>query len=126
MAGINWGAILNAVKTVTTNPAPEEIPGIAPTPEDSKGSDNADHHPEVIEETSTGQDDIKEVTEDPDDNADDAMDDLSIEELISLFQNFKQLDEGTRTHLMDYMKRLEKTNPAKVTEFKKQLHSAKK
>merc|ERR1719219_2532117 len=42
------------------------------------------------------------------------FDELTIEELASLFKNFKNLEKPIQNSLIDYMKKLEKSNPAKV------------
>ena len=52
-----------------------------------------------------------------------SFDELSISELAALFKTFKNLDKSVQAALIDYMKSLEKTNPAKVTELKRQIHS---
>ena len=68
----------------------------------------------------------EENPENPDTNYDDDdWEDLSIEELASLFLNFKTLDESTSTQLLAYMKRLETSNPAKLTEFKQHIQTVK-
>jgi len=51
------------------------------------------------------------------------FDELTIEELASLFKNFKTLQRSIQESLIDYMKKLEKSNPTKVTELKRQIHS---
>ena len=53
----------------------------------------------------------------------DGFDDLTIEELTSLFKNFKGLDRSIQERLIEYMKRLEKTNPDKVQRLKQCIHS---
>ncbi len=97
---VNWNAIQSAIAQVQH--VPEQAPFVPPR--------EAEVPPEKSGETHDELDDY---------------DDLSIEELTSLFRNFNQLDQGTQSHLIAYMKRLEKTNPVKVTEFKKHLHSSK-
>ncbi len=52
----------------------------------------------------------------------DDYDELTVEDLKSLFQNFKDLDRENQTHLIAYMKKLEKTNPRKVMELKSHIH----
>ena len=47
---------------------------------------------------------------------DDEMDDLTVEELASLLQNFKTIGPEVQKQLMTYMKKLEKVNPKKVKE----------
>ena len=101
---INWEASQHAVKTV--NP-------------------NSMNEPMGDEVTSTGN------SGPPIDNpvggqshpGDEEYDDLSLEELTSLFQNFNSLDKESQTHLIAYMKRLERSNPDKVAEFKRFMHS---
>ena len=44
------------------------------------------------------------------------MDDLTVEELASLLQNFKTIGPEVQKQLMTYMKKLEKVNPKKVKE----------
>ena len=51
------------------------------------------------------------------------FDDLTLEDLSALFKNFQQLDEDNRTSLIEYMKRLEKTNPTRVRQLKHHIHS---
>ena len=63
--------------------------------------------------------------ENDDDDDDDGFEDLSVEELASLFLNFKTLDKDTSEQLLAYMKRLEKSDPAKLTEFKQHLQKVK-
>jgi hypothetical protein len=48
-----------------------------------------------------------------DDNLDE-FDDLTIEELRSLLDNFKNLSKGEQMDLIRYMKKLEQTDPEKV------------
>lgn len=90
VAGINWNALQNAVKSV--NPSNDPPPAVSRPPV----------HP-----------------------GDEEYDDLSLEELTSLFQNFNSLDKETQQHLVAYMTRLERSNPDKVTEFKRFMHSKK-
>ena len=51
------------------------------------------------------------------------FDDLTLEDLAALFKNFQQLDEDNRTSLIEYMKRLEKTNPMRVRQLKHHIHN---
>ena len=44
----------------------------------------------------------------------DEFDDLTIEELRSLLDNFKNLSKGEQMDLIRYMKKLEETDPEKV------------
>ena len=90
VAGINWNALQNAVKSV--NPG-DQAPPVSSRPPVHPG--------------------------------DEEYDDLSLEELTSLFQNFNSLDKETQQHLVAYMTRLERSNPDKVTEFKRFMHSKK-
>eukprot|EP00095_Tigriopus_kingsejongensis_P007962 maker-scaffold135_size322082-snap-gene-0.12 protein:Tk07962 transcript:maker-scaffold135_size322082-snap-gene-0.12-mRNA-1 annotation:"GH12290" len=50
------------------------------------------------------------------------LDDLTIEDLTSLFKNFKELDQENQKNLIEYMKKIEKTQPRKVAELKKHIH----
>ena len=45
-------------------------------------------------------------------------DDLTVDELVSLFQNFKELDKENQEQLIIYMKKLETSNPDKVALIK--------
>ena len=56
---------------------------------------------------------------------DDGFEELTIDELASLFLNFKTLEKETATQLLAYMKRLETSDPAKLKEFKAHLQSVK-
>ncbi len=53
----------------------------------------------------------------------DSYDDLTVDELVSLFQNFKDLDKDNQEQLIIYMKKLEKSNPEKVKEIKMSLNA---
>jgi hypothetical protein len=46
-----------------------------------------------------------------------------VDELVSLFQNFKDLDKDNQEQLIIYMKKLEKSNPEKVNEIKSSLNA---
>lgn len=50
------------------------------------------------------------------------LDDLTHNELVDLCTNIKQLDKKTQSNLIEYMKKLEKTNPPKVQELKRYLN----
>lgn len=95
-ANINWDALQNAVKSVNP-PSSSSAAGPSNYPKN-----NPPVHP-----------------------GDEEYDDLSLEELTSLFQNFNSLDKETQQHLVAYMTRLERSNPDKVTEFKRFMHSKK-
>ena len=60
------------------------------------------------------------------DGTEEQFEDLTIEELTSLFKSFKDLEPDIRTQLMKYMKKLEKTNPKKVTEMRNMMKNSKK
>ena len=47
------------------------------------------------------------------------LDDLNFNDLVRLCTNIKSLDKNTQGNLIEYMKKLEKTNPMKVQELKK-------
>ncbi len=49
----------------------------------------------------------------------DELDDLTVEELRSLLDNFKNLSKSEQKDLIQYMRKLEATNPAKVQQLKK-------
>merc|ERR1711997_1311817 len=51
----------------------------------------------------------------------DEFDDLTIEELRSLLDNFKNLSKGEQMDLIRYMKKLEKTDPQKVKLLKQSV-----
>ena len=57
------------------------------------------------------------IPQDNDDDDDD-FDDLDIAELASLLKNFKELENDIQKQLVSYMKKLENTDPKKVTELK--------
>ena len=59
------------------------------------------------------------------DGSEEQFEDLTLEELTSLFKSFKDLEPDIRSQLVTYMKKLEKTNPKKVTEMKQIMHSKK-
>ena len=48
----------------------------------------------------------------------DEFDDLTIEELRSLLDNFKNLSKAEQMDLIQYMRKLETTNPEKVKQLK--------
>ena len=54
-------------------------------------------------------------------NGDDAYDELTVDELISLLQNFSKLDKDSQEQLVLYMRKLESTHPDKVAFIKRQL-----
>ena len=60
----------------------------------------------------------KDTTED--DNLDE-FDDLTIEELRSLLDNFKNLSKAEQMDLIRYMKKLEQTDPEKVKLLKQSV-----
>merc|ERR1719216_431417 len=66
----------------------------------------------------------KETTE-ADDNLDE-FDDLTIEELRSLLDNFKNLSKGEQMDLIRYMKKLELTDPEKVKLLKQSVKPGQK
>ena len=65
-----------------------------------------------------GDEESVAATNDPSD-----FDDLTLEDLSALFKSFQQLDEDTRTSLLEYMRRLERTNPARVRQLKHHIHT---
>jgi hypothetical protein len=61
----------------------------------------------------------------PGDNLDE-FDDLTIEELRSLLDNFKNLSKGEQMDLIRYMRKLEKTDPEKVKLLKQSVKPGQK
>jgi len=66
----------------------------------------------------------KEAAAECDDNLDE-FDDLTIEELRSLLDNFKNLSKGEQMDLIRYMKKLEQNDPEKVKLLKQSVKSTK-
>ena len=64
-------------------------------------------------------------TKEEDDNLDE-FDDLTIEELRSLLDNFKNLSKGEQMDLIRYMKKLELTDPDKVKLLKQSVKPGQK
>ena len=54
-------------------------------------------------------------------NDDDQYDELTVDELISLLQNFSKLDKDSQEQLVLYMKKLESTHPDRVAFIKRSL-----
>lgn len=106
-SSINWSAIQSAVQLVSS------VQSTASEPAEIPPEEVAPAAPEVQQQQQQQQPE------------DDGYDDLSIEELTSLFKNFKQLDKDTQAHLIAYMQRLEKTNPAKVVQLKTFINAKK-
>ena len=52
---------------------------------------------------------------------DSAYDELTVDELISLLQNFTKLDKDSQEQLILYMKKLESTHPEKVAFIRRNL-----
>ena len=52
------------------------------------------------------------------------MDDLTLDELKSLLDNFKNLSKSEQMDLIQYMKKLETSNPDKVRQLKSSFSSA--
>ncbi len=92
---IDWGALQNAVATAGTS---------------------ADSVKQEAVDSQAGADGEED---------DGAYDDLTLDELTSLFKNFKDLDGETQKHLITYMKKLEKSDPAKVAELKANIQGSK-
>lgn len=72
--------------------------------------------------TSSGPGENERRNEDESSCPDEALDELTVDDLVSLFNNFQELDSENKAHLMEYMKKLEKTNPAKVHLLKQHIH----
>ncbi len=60
----------------------------------------------------------QEIGDDDDDSNLDDLDDLTLDELKSLLDNFTNLSKPDQMDLIKYMRRLEKTNPQKVRQLK--------
>lgn len=58
------------------------------------------------------------ASQDANNDEEDSYDDLTVDELVSLFQNFKDLDKDNQEQLIIYMKKLEDSNPQKVALIK--------
>ena len=106
ISAINWDALSNAVKIASTTAPSEPVT------------------------TSTEKSKVEQISSYPpgpenhlDDDED--LDDLSLEELTSLLNNYKELDGDTQKQLMAYMKKIEKSNPKKVTELRNYRNSKK-
>jgi hypothetical protein len=109
---VDWSSLQNAVSSVKlpTPVATDLKPTPAapsPPPAPISSNDSSSNKP-----TS----ELKECSD---------FDDLTLDDLTALFKNFKDLDRDNQKSLIDYMKRLEKTNPAKVTELKQHIHGNK-
>eukprot|EP00094_Tigriopus_californicus_P013094 TCALIF_12663-PA protein Name:"Protein of unknown function" AED:0.36 eAED:0.36 QI:0/0.66/0.42/1/1/1/7/0/908 len=93
---VNWNALQSALLTATSLPPEPAV---------------------QVSEQPNGTPHEMEPTEDDTD-----FDDLTLEDLTSLFKNFNDLDEENQKNLLEYMKRIEKSNPSKVTELKRHIH----
>lgn len=60
----------------------------------------------------------QEIGEDDDESNLDDLDDLTLDELKSLLDNFTNLSKPDQMDLIKYMRRLEKSNPEKVRQLK--------
>eukprot|EP00096_Caligus_rogercresseyi_P010786 TRINITY_DN402_c0_g2_i4.p1 TRINITY_DN402_c0_g2~~TRINITY_DN402_c0_g2_i4.p1 ORF type:complete len:526 (-),score=156.85 TRINITY_DN402_c0_g2_i4:375-1952(-) len=48
---------------------------------------------------------------------------MTCKQLADIFKRFREFNKVTRCMILDYMKKIEKTNPARVTDMKKIIHS---
>merc|ERR1712083_793696 len=149
-SSINWDAIQHAVKTVVTSPSAPSAPNsAAPHPSSSPSPSLEDSGPAQeqreniitpkLEPNLVGANPpptkvsagVTESVDEPENSSaaktdeDDGWEDLSIDDLASLFLNFKTLDKDTSTQLLAYMKRLEKSDPDKLNRFKQHMQSVK-
>jgi len=111
---VDWGALKTAVSSVKAPEPAAQNPGYY-TDQPSK------KEKEVVSAAAadaSGDEESVAATNDASD-----FDDLTLEDLSALFKNFQQLDEDNRTSLIEYMKRLEKTNPTRVRQLKHHIHS---
>ena len=72
------------------------------------------------EDSSGGPPPAKKAKESEDDNLDE-FDDLTVEELRSLLDNFKNLSKGEQMDLIRYMRKLEQNDPEKVKLLKQSV-----
>lgn len=87
----------------------------APPPPHNYPSDGPSHGP------SHGPPPGPPLPKEPEGDNLDEFDDLTIEELRSLLDNFKNLSKGEQMDLIRYMKKLEKTDPQKVKLLKQSV-----
>ena len=99
LTGIDWSKLQSAVKTI------EQVS----QPEMERPRETFSSRSRVLEEET--------------DNLDlSDYDDLTVEDLTALFKNFKKLDRENQKNLVEYMKKIERTDPAKVNELKRHIH----
>ena len=108
---VNWAVLQNAVKTAE-----------AVKPATISASSYVAPYEPIQKPTRVVEPDLAKASPDEDPNA---FDDLTIEDLTSLFKNFKDLDRENQLNLVEYMKKIEKTNPKKVNELKNHIHGRK-
>ncbi|CAB4064735.1 unnamed protein product [Lepeophtheirus salmonis] len=56
-------------------------------------------------------------------NSEEDLERMTCHQLANIFKRFREFNKITRCRILDYMKKIEKTNPARVTEMKKIIHS---
>ncbi len=152
---VDWSALETAVQSVTADTRSKELsPTSEPVPSEQQSHTQDDCHGQVSEQSARqfqGEQDefqahpirssqshfqegrLESQRQHPRQTSagcasqqeQDVYDDLTIEDLTSLFKNFKQLDGDTQKNLIAYMKKLEKSNPLKVMELKSHIHKNK-
>ena len=75
---------------------------------------------ESVQDKDPGPPPAKKAKESEDDNLDE-FDDLTVEELRSLLDNFKNLSKGEQMDLIRYMRKLEQNDPEKVKLLKQSV-----
>ena len=119
---IDWKELQKVVETISRNESDVRMnPNVAST--SGKMSKTA------ISEVSKNENDIEIIDDDivvldhikPQEDIT-CLDELTFNDLVNLCTNIKNLDTKTQADLIDYMKKLEKTNPSKVQELKRYLN----
>ena len=96
----------------------------SPPPSGGSGSGPAYATP-IYNKPDSGSNPPPPPPKEDDDNLDE-FDDLTIEELRSLLDNFKNLSKGEQMDLIRYMKKLELTDPEKVKLLKQSVKPGQK
>ena len=119
---IDWKELQKVVETISRNESDVRMnPNVAST--SGKMSKTA------ISEVSKNENDIEIIDDDivvldhikPQEDIT-CLDELTFNDLVNLCTNIKNLDTKTKADLIDYIKKLEKTNPSKVQELKRYLN----
>merc|ERR1711997_183019 len=100
-------------------------PPVPPRPEVSGGNGGGPAYATPIYNKEQAPNPPPASKETEDDNLDE-FDDLTIEELRSLLDNFKNLSKGEQMDLIRYMKKLELTAPEKVKLLKQSVKPGQK